>query len=261
LEIKDDFRYIRRILVNKKIAYAIPNAFTAASLVCALIALNQTAEGSFIQAGWFITLSILFDGLDGRMARIFHATSKIGAQADSLADFVAFGIVPGFLAWQVGLKHFGTVGFVVFIFYVLCGGFRLARFNVMSANAAKKEDFTGLPIPAAAATVTSFILFNEVLLGDFSGNLIILIIMSLMGLLMVSKIPYIAVTKSHKNKKTTSLIIVAITTRAVLAIKHTIWVYLVCSWIYIFYGLYNQTRIYIKRYGEKHVYAKNKKRL
>lgn len=247
--------------MNRRLAYAIPNVFTAASLVCALVALNLTTSASYIQAAWLITLSILFDGMDGKMARILNATSKIGAQADSLADFVAFGVVPGFLAWQLSLKYFGVLGFIVFIFYVICGGYRLARYNVLTQNPDKKENFMGLPIPAAAAAVSSFILFNEVILKDFGGHFILLIIMAFMGWLMISRVPYIAVNKTYKKKKQISIISVAITIIAILAIKHTIWVYLVCTWLYVFYGILNKTRIIMIKHNEKHYYIKNKKGL
>jgi CDP-diacylglycerol--serine O-phosphatidyltransferase len=247
--------------MNKKIAYLVPNFFTAGSLVCALVAMNLIANEEFIKAVYLITLSILFDGLDGRMARLLNAMSKIGAQADSLADFVAFGVVPGFLAWQVALKDFGAVGFVVFMVYVLCGGFRLARFNVMSANAAKKEDFTGLPIPAAAATVASFVLFNEVILKDYSGNLILLLIMVLVSWLMVSKIPYIAVNKPQRKKRVTTMIVVFAAAIIIFSVNHFVWVYIICAWLYILFGLYNQSRILITKGQEKRVYARKKKGL
>ena len=247
--------------MNRRIAYAIPNIFTAGSLISALVALNLAASGSYIQSAWLITLSILLDGMDGKMARILNATSRIGAQADSLADFVAFGIVPGFLAWQISLKHFGFIGFFVFIIYILCGGFRLARFNVLSSNSSKKTDFMGLPIPAAAAAVSSFILFNEVVLKDFGGHFLLLLIMAMMSWLMVSKIPYIAVNKSYKKKNIISISLILLSIIALLAIKHTVWVYMICSWIYIFFGLFNKTKIIISNHHDKQFYIKNKKGL
>ena len=237
--------------MNKKLAYLIPNFFTASSLICALLALNLIAEGHFVLGAWLITISMLFDGFDGKMARWLNATSKIGAEADSLADFVAFGVVPGFLAWSVCLKHFGTIGFIVFIVYVLCGGFRLARFNVMASNSAKKEDFKGLPIPAAAATIASYVLFNELVVPDKSINFLLLLIMCFLSWLMVSKIPYFAVTKSHKRKKTTTMLIVFVATLVYWAIRYTVWVYMICSWVYICSGLYRQVNVMVKKYQKK----------
>ncbi len=247
--------------MNKKIAYAIPNIFTASSLICALVALNVASMGSFVQAAWLITLSLLLDGLDGKMARLLKATSKIGAEADSLADFVAFGVVPGFLAWQVGLRYLGVFGFLVFVFYIICGGYRLARYNVITHNPNKKENFLGLPIPAAAAAVCSFILFNEIILKDFGGHILLMIIMTITGFLMISHVPYIAVNKSYKKKKQISIISLIVALIAILAIKYTVWVYLVIIWLYVLYGMYNYTKNSIIKHNEKHYYFKKRKGL
>ena|GEM_PF-503806 len=256
------------LILDKRIAYLIPNIFTAASVICALVALNQAAGGYFFQAAWLVTMSLILDGFDGRMARVLNATSKIGAQADSLADFVAFGVVPGFIAWQVSLKHFGFLGFAVFIIYVLCGGYRLARFNVMTTSHTTKADFMGLPIPMAAAAVCSFILFKEMVLFNvswFSDSMntslqfALVLIMALMSFLMVSKIPYIAVNKKKKTKKYLSLAVAFFTAFAVLAIRFTVWVYFIGAWLYILYGLYNMTKIQIYRHQERLIYKKIRK--
>ena len=253
-----------RIVLDRRIAYAIPNLFTAASLICALVALNQSAGGYYVQAAWLITMSLILDGFDGRMARMLNATSKIGAQADSLADFIAFGVAPGFLAWQVSLQHFGFIGFCVFIIYVLCGGFRLARFNVMTTNHTTKSDFMGLPIPMAAAAVCSFILFNELVLSSTATSpphplqFALLVIMAFTSFLMVSKIPYIAVTKKHKKKRYFGIAVIFFTILAVLAIRFTVWVYLVGAWLYIIYGLYNMTKLSLLRFQERQIYKKTR---
>jgi len=232
--------------MDRRFAYAIPNLFTAGSLICALVALKLITTGDFIQATWLITLSIVLDGFDGGMAKILKATSKLGAEADSLTDFVAFGVVAGFLAFEYSLRHFGFIGFFVFIVYVLCGGFRLARFNVLQANTPEKKNFMGLPIPAAAATICSFILVHETVFYDISAHFILLVIMTLVSCLMVSRIPYIAVNKTTRGRKLKGLIVITVVSVAILAIFHTIWVYLACAWLYIFYGLYNNVRQLMK---------------
>ena len=244
--------------MDRRLAYAIPNIFTAGSLICALVALKLIASGSIIQAAWLITLAIILDGFDGKMARILNATSKLGAQADSLADFVAFGVITGFLAFEFSLKHFGFVGFFVFIVYVLCGGFRLARFNVQNANVIKKAEFMGLPIPAASAVVCSFVLFNAMILDDFAGHLILLFVMAFVSYLMVSRIPYIAVNKTARKKKYTGVVALFIAGTIALAIIYTVWVYLICSWLYILYGLYNKIKLLISQHQEKPIFAKKR---
>ena len=229
--------------MNRTLAYAIPNLFTIGSLIAALFALHQAAHNVFHHACFLITLSIILDGFDGKMARILNSTSRLGAQADSLADFVAFGVVPGFLAWQYGLHYFGFFGFLVFVLYVLCGGFRLARFNVMSEKSAKKEEFVGLPIPAAAGVVASFILFKELAIPGVEMKMMLLFILPLMSYLMVSKTPYIAVNKAKIKKKYYGFLGAFVVGFLFLAIKYFPWVYLISAWIYVFYGLFNQGRL------------------
>jgi CDP-diacylglycerol--serine O-phosphatidyltransferase len=228
--------------MNRKLAYAIPNIFTAASLISALVALDLAAKGSFAHAAGLLTLSIILDGFDGKMAKILNATSKIGAQADSLSDFVAFGVVAGFLAWNFSLQNFGFIGFLVFVLYVLACGFRLARFNVMIEKNPKSEEFMGLPAPAAAAVVCSMIIFHELVASDIGLEIVLLFVMVFISYLMVSKIPYIAVNKGKKTKKLLSAMITVIATVTILAIWQIAWAYMVVIWGYVIYGLYNHTR-------------------
>jgi len=225
--------------MNKKLAYAIPNLFTVSSLISALFALTLASNGNYVNSAWLITLSIILDGLDGKMARLLHATSKLGAQADSLADFVAFGVVPSFLAWKCCLYNYGFIGFVIFIAYILCGGFRLARFNVMLEKTTVKTDFTGLPIPGAAAVVASYILFDKMILVNTNILPLLLVIMPFIGFLMVSMIPYVAVTKGKAQKRQKNILIVVACLLIVAMTMYFIWVYFIMSWVYIFYGLFN----------------------
>jgi len=233
--------------MNKKLAYAIPNFFTVGSLISALFALTLASSGNYVNSAWLITLSIILDGLDGKMARLLHATSKLGAQADSLSDFVAFGVVPGFLAWKCCLYNYGFIGFVIFIAYILCGGFRLARFNVMLEKTTIKTDFTGLPIPGAAAIVASYILFDQLILVNTSILPLLLFILPFISFLMVSMIPYVAVTKGKTQKRQKNMMIVVACLLIVAMTMYFIWVYFIISWVYIIYGLFNLIKSTHKR--------------
>jgi len=233
--------------MNRKLAYAIPNLFTVGSLISALFALTLTSDGHFINAAWLITLSIILDGMDGKMARLLNATSKIGAQADSLADFVAFGIVPAFLVWKCCLFQYGFVGYVLFVAYILCGGFRLARFNVLMERPSVKEEFMGLPIPGGAAIVASFVLFDGLILKNISILPLLPFILPCISYLMTSHVPYIAVNKAHVQKKRKNMLIFIAGILIVLAIKYFVWVYFVGAWFYVFFGLYNQIKLSVRR--------------
>lgn len=222
--------------MNNKLRYIIPNFFTVSSLLTGLAAMHFTAEKNFVLAAWLITVSILLDGLDGKSARLFNATSKFGSEADSFADFVAFGVVPGFLAWTLFLQNYGIIGMLVYGLYVVAGGFRLVRFNLKLKDPNIKEDFQGLPIPAGAAVIASYIIFTHTFYGQFSGDILFLIMIVLTSILMVSFVPYVAVNKSPHNHRSRNLAILAVVTAIALSVKFFWAVYLVCIWLYICSG-------------------------
>ena len=144
----------------RKGVYILPNFLTSLSLFCGFYAIVATMRGDYLQAAWAIIVSGLFDGLDGRIARMTNTTSKFGVEYDSLADLVAFGVAPAVLAYGWVLSGYGRWGWVAAFLYVACGAIRLARFNVESNNVGGKGNyFTGLPIPAAAGMVATTIIF------------------------------------------------------------------------------------------------------
>jgi len=233
--------------MNRKLAYAIPNLFTVGSLISALFALTLTSNGDFIGAAWLITLSILLDGMDGKIARLLNATSKLGAQADSLSDFVAFGIAPSFLAWKCCLSEYGFIGYVIFVIYIICGGFRLARFNVMLERPTVKAEFMGLPIPGAAAIVASFVLFDALVLKNTNILPLLLFITPCISYLMTSHIPYIAVNKARTQRKHKNVLVFIAGILIVVTIKYFVWVYFVGAWFYVCFGLFNQIKMTVKK--------------
>ncbi|HOE90772.1 MAG TPA: CDP-diacylglycerol--serine O-phosphatidyltransferase [Candidatus Cloacimonadota bacterium] len=242
----------------KKFKYIVPNLFTISSLLTGLAALHYTSEGDFIKAAWFVTISILLDGLDGKSARLLSATSKFGAEADSFADFVAFGVVPGFLAWKVCLHDFGIMGMTVFGLYVLSGGFRLIRYNLSAKSTKEKHDFQGLPIPAGAAMIASYLLFTNKVFGEFSGNRTFLFITILASLLMVSQVPYVAVNKGAPNKVVRNIMIGFILAFLTLSVWYFSYVYMFAIWIYIFIGFVRLIIQFIQTHKEKQSKGINK---
>ena len=152
--------------------YFLPNLLTAANLFCGFVALTKIVEadipagdfGEIKVALAFILLACIFDLLDGRVARMGGVESPFGREFDSLADLISFGVAPAFLVHRVVLKDVfeghPEFGWFVASVYLLCGAFRLARFNCLSAmqgNGAK--EFLGFPIPSAAGLVASLTLF------------------------------------------------------------------------------------------------------
>src|SRR5881398_669730 len=151
--------------------YFLPNLLTAGNLFCGFVALTKIVEadistGDFQQikvALGFMLLACIFGLFDGRVARIGGIESPFGREFDSLADLISVGVAPAFLVHRVVLRDvFGypQLGWFISSIYLLCGAFRLARFNCLSAmgNGTASKDFLGFPIPSAAGLVSSLTL-------------------------------------------------------------------------------------------------------
>ena len=160
------------------------------SLFSGFYAIVATIDKNFTYAAMAILIAAVFDSLDGRVARATGSTSKFGVEYDSLSDVIAFGVAPGLLAYMWALKGYGRFGWLAAFLYVACGALRLARFNVQ-VDTAQKKHFLGLPIPAAAATIATSVLFYYQLgyQGEFK-MVIMPILIYFLAFLMVSNIRY-----------------------------------------------------------------------
>ena len=138
--------------------YLLPNLLTTGGLFAGFYSIVATMNGNYLVAGWFVLIAAVFDGLDGKVARMTNTTSKFGVEYDSLADLVAFGVAPGLMMYAWALKPFGKLGWLAAFLYVVCGALRLARFNVQITTVESKR-FVGLPIPAAAGMAASLVIF------------------------------------------------------------------------------------------------------
>lgn len=174
----------------RKGIYILPNLFTTASLFCGFYSIIASIGGHFSRAAIAIILSIVLDGLDGKIARYTRTTSRFGAEYDSLSDLVAFGVAPAVLAYSWALISFGRYGWLAAFLFVLCGALRLARFNVQ-IDIIDSRVFNGLAIPAAAAVVATTVLLFYYLGGEgpFHHGSILMGTVAL-SLLMVSNIKY-----------------------------------------------------------------------
>jgi CDP-diacylglycerol--serine O-phosphatidyltransferase len=182
--------------------YFVPNLFTAANLACGFFALTwifKYQEGEDFEpiktAIRLILAAFAADLLDGRVARWAHKESRFGREFDSLADIVSFGVAPAFLIYRIVLQEFES-GWIIAAIYLVCGGIRLARFNVLSTQAGNSDgrEFVGFPIPSAAALVVSVTMLIMWMVGlDRSlGNLrfVLPVLMLLLSGLMVSNVRY-----------------------------------------------------------------------
>lgn len=173
--------------------YLLPNLITTCGLLAGFYSIIATIEGAFEMAALAIMAAGVFDGLDGRIARLTKSTSRFGIEYDSLADLVAFGVAPSVLAYKWALEPWGTWGWLAASLFVACGALRLARFNVQ-AELTTGKGFVGLPIPAAAATVASTVLLYYFLGGEGATHkhIILLVVIYALAGLMVSNISYLS---------------------------------------------------------------------
>jgi len=183
--------------------YFLPNLLTAGNLASGFFALTWIFKyeqgGSFepIQVAIRLILAAFaFDFLDGRVARIGGRESQFGREFDSLADIVSFGVAPAFLVYRIVLYQFERTGWLIAAIYLVCGGIRLARFNVVSARSPDHggREFVGFPIPSAAALVVSVAMFMMWLAGHDQelgrSRYALAGLMVMLSILMVSNVPY-----------------------------------------------------------------------
>jgi CDP-diacylglycerol---serine O-phosphatidyltransferase len=138
--------------------YIAPSLFTLANLAAGMVSILFSADGRFTNASWAILAGIIMDMLDGRVARWVNATSEFGVELDSLSDLITFGVAPAILIYEMVLSPLGRPGIMIAIFFVMAAALRLARFNVKAHTGETTNHFTGLPVPAAAGIVASFVL-------------------------------------------------------------------------------------------------------
>ncbi len=176
----------------RKGVYLLPNLFTTASLFAGFLGILWAMNGRYEACALAILISALFDGLDGKIARLTNTTSEFGVQYDSLCDLVAFGLNPALLLYHWQLGGFGRLGLMACFLFATCGALRLARFNVQSANTSQKF-FIGLPIPAAACIVSTLVLATPYLPEvhlEKTLPLICLVLTYFLSFLMVSRVRY-----------------------------------------------------------------------
>ncbi len=261
----------------KKGLYLLPAFFTAANLGMGYYAVmgalkgfqlidSGTAENLeratviFDKAALAIGWAFLFDGLDGRIARLTKTTTEIGVQFDSIADVLTFGIAPAALiyAWGYGSalsegQDLHKLGWAIGFIYLICGAFRLARFNVQSSRPRvlaegtvklDKKSFVGLPIPAAAGLIAAIIHFSPqplVTRPEFQAELysiLLMIVVALLSFLMVSTVRYTSFkTIGGTSRGSTRVVILGVALIGVLIWLYSQYVLLAIVTMYVLHGV------------------------
>jgi len=178
--------------------YLLPNLLTTGNLFSGFYAVVSIMSANYVRAAVAIFFAVVFDILDGQIARLTRTSSRFGLEYDSLADLVSFGVAPGLLIYTWALTGYGRLGWVAAFLFVACGALRLARYNVMAASGDGRH-FTGLPIPAAAGLIAATVLLDDHILrlGKELRPIVILLMTYLLAFLMVSRVRYRAFKGMH----------------------------------------------------------------
>jgi len=235
------------------------NLFTGASLFCGLCSVMVSAEAEPHQASAFFTAALLivfaglFDGLDGRVARLTRTESEFGVQMDSLVDVVSFGVAPGVLLYKWGLVAYGRLGFLVAFAFVLCGVFRLARFNIRAvrdeAASASKKYTEGLTITAAGGMVAALVMHHaKERATEVGANISVLLLTLMLSYLMVSTVRFRTFREFRRSPLTFGLIAGLLATIAVVLVIYDITMLLVMiGGAYIGFGLLEEVLTFRRR--------------
>src|SRR5262249_44084713 len=258
----------------KKGVYVVPSLFTALNILAGFFSLIATMTGfhllkvggapevqqaaqQFDYAAMAIGWALLCDILDGRLARMTKSTTEIGIQLDSLADIVSFGLAPALLvyAWGYGTAFEGwanvhQVAWFLSFMYVVCGGFRLARFNVQASRPrplaegkgkVDKKSFVGLPIPVAGALIAAIVHFaptpikyvpqRSVLMAG-----LLMVLVAFLSVLMVSTLRFTSL-KSVGSGRRNARLVIGMIALASLIYLYSRWVLLILALSYIVHGL------------------------
>jgi CDP-diacylglycerol--serine O-phosphatidyltransferase len=177
--------------------YWLPNLLTTGALFAGFYAVVAAIDGKFENAGIAVFVAMVFDGLDGRVARWTHTESAFGKEYDSLSDMVSFGLAPAIVTYQWGVARIAEygplwrrIGWLVCFFYAASAALRLARFNSRAATA-DKHYFEGLPSPSAAGIVAAFVWVasSQATIG-LPGLVLAFVVTAIAGALMISSFPF-----------------------------------------------------------------------
>lgn len=228
----------------RKGVYLLPNLFTTAALFSGFYSIIAAMDGNFSHAAVAVFISMVFDGLDGRIARMTHTQSAFGAEYDSLSDMVSFGIAPALIVFTWSLAPLGKIGWIAAFIYAVGAALRLARFNTM-LGVEEKRYFTGLPSPAAAAIIAGVIwAANENGVSGESIAMLMAVLVPITGLLMVSNVKYRSFKDLNlKGRVPFVVLLIAVLVLVLVALQPS----LVLMIVFCLYGLWGPLGIIFKK--------------
>ena len=212
---------------RKRGIYLLPSVLTTFGMFAGFYSIISSINGDFTIAAISIMIAMMWDTLDGRVARLTNTQSAFGAEYDSLADLVSFGLAPALLVYEWSLYELGRFGWLAAFVYLACAALRLARFNTQ-VGIADKRYFQGLPSPAAAGVIASMIWLKIWTFASFDSDVISLGyylgagITILCGLLMVSNVRYYSFKELDSKKASFRFLLLIVMSLIILMYKPNI---------------------------------------
>ena len=226
-----------KLVTSKKTRYLLPNILTLAGVCLGISSIKFAIDGNFSLAVTLILFAAILDALDGRIARLIKGTSEFGKELDSLTDFVSFGIAPVFILYFWELSNYGKLGWAITLIYSVCCVLRLARFNltkIEDTEGWKNNFFEGIPSPAGGLLILMPLIYELTNLNigfdvkNFTPYLTILI-----AILLVSKIPTLALKKISISSKTSIFLMLGIGIVFIALLFYTFETLLIFGIIYL----------------------------
>ena len=226
-----------KIIADKKNARVIlPNMLTLIGVCIGLTSIRFALSGEFHLAIIAIIIAALIDGLDGRIARLIKATSKVGKELDSLTDVISFGVAPAFIMYFWKLNELGRIGWLICLIYVVCVALRLARFNVNSGKEPSWRDnfFEGVPSPAGGVLVLMPLIYSlsDIQIFNVNYNFFVPILFVTVSILLISKAPTYALKKISVPRNMTIFLLLAVVSYFGLLLIYTFNAIVISGLIY-----------------------------
>jgi CDP-diacylglycerol--serine O-phosphatidyltransferase len=226
-----------KLVTSKKTRYLLPNILTLGGVCLGISSIKFSIDGNYNLAVTLILFAAILDALDGRIARLIKGTSEFGKELDSLTDFVSFGIAPVFVLYFWELSNYGKLGWAITLIYSVCCVLRLARFNLTKVDENqewKKNFFEGIPSPAGGLLILMPLIYDLTDLNiGFDIKILTPYLTIAIAILLVSKIPTLALKKISISPKTTVFLLLGIGIIIIALLFYTLKTLLVFGIIYL----------------------------
>jgi CDP-diacylglycerol--serine O-phosphatidyltransferase len=226
-----------KLVASKKTRYLLPNILTLAGVCLGISSIKFSIDGNYSLAVTLILFAAILDALDGRIARLIKGTSEFGKELDSLTDFVSFGIAPAFTLYFWELNNYGKLGWAITLIYSVCCVLRLARFNLTKIEDTqqwKNNFFEGVPSPAGGLLILMPLIYELTNFNiglnfkNFTPYLTIIV-----AILLVSKVPTLALKKISISPKTTVFLLLGIGIIFIALLFYTLETLLIFGSVYL----------------------------